>query len=97
MFSVPVSGHEAKGWLLGSMDGPEWLSGGAYGVEASAMALMVWSVAGAPLLRPAHTLGRFKACSGQKPRLEGPLSASKLRREAARPADGRAAPTASVE
>ncbi len=54
VFSVPVSGHEAKGWLLGSMDGPEWLSGGAYGVEASAVALMVWAVAGALLLRRAH-------------------------------------------
>jgi membrane protease YdiL (CAAX protease family) len=61
VFSVPVSGHEAKGWLHGSLDGPEWLSGGAYGVEASAMALLVWAVAGALLLRQAHTRGRFKA------------------------------------
>lgn len=61
VFSVPVSGHEAKGWLHGSLDGPEWLSGGAYGVEASAMALLVWAVAGALLLRQAHTRGRFKS------------------------------------
>ena len=58
VFSVPVSGHEAKGWLHGSMSGPEWLSGGAYGVEASAMALLVWVVAGALLLL-AHLRGRF--------------------------------------
>ena len=59
VFSVPVSGHEAKGWLHGSMRGPEWLSGGAYGVEASAVALLVWAVAAALLLRRAHTRGKF--------------------------------------
>jgi membrane protease YdiL (CAAX protease family) len=59
VFSVPVSGHEAKGWMHGSMSGPEWLSGGAYGVEASAMALLVWVVAGALLLRLAHLRGKF--------------------------------------
>ena len=58
VFSVPVSGHEAKGWMEGSMNGPGWLSGGAYGVEASAIALLVWAVAGALLLRQAHARGR---------------------------------------
>jgi len=60
VFSVPVSGHEAKGWLHGSMSGPEWLSGGTYGVEASAIALLVWVTAGALLLRLAHLRGKFK-------------------------------------
>lgn len=59
VFSVPVSGHEAKGWLHGSMTGPEWLSGGSYGVEASAVALLVWAAAGALLLRRAYSSGRF--------------------------------------
>lgn len=59
VFSVPVSGHEAKGWLHGSMNGPEWLGGGAYGIEASPMALLAWAVAGALLLRRAYGLGRF--------------------------------------
>jgi hypothetical protein len=59
VFSVPVSGHEAKGWLHGSMSGPEWLSGGTYGVEASATALLVWAVASALLLRRAHARGQF--------------------------------------
>ena len=59
VFSVPVSGHEAKGWLLGSMSGPEWLGGGAYGIEASATALLVWAVTAALLLRRAHTRGQF--------------------------------------
>ena len=59
VFSVPVSGHEAKGWLQGSMNGPAWLSGGAYGVEASAAALLVWAVAAALLLRRAYARGQF--------------------------------------
>ena len=59
VFSVPVSGHEVNGWLRGSMSGPEWLSGGAYGVEASAMALLVWVVAAAILLRRAYSHGEF--------------------------------------
>jgi uncharacterized membrane protein len=59
VFSVPVSGHDANGWLYGSLSGPEWLSGGAYGVEASTMALVVWVAAGAILLRRAYSLGKF--------------------------------------
>jgi hypothetical protein len=59
VFSVPVSGHEANGWLLGSMTGLEWLSGGTYGVEASTVALVVWATAAALLLRRAHAGGLF--------------------------------------
>ena len=61
VFSVPVSGHEASGWLHGSMSGPDWLSGGAYGIEASATALLVWAVAAALLLHRAHARGQFMA------------------------------------
>ena len=59
VLSVPVSGHEAKGWLQASLSGPAWLSGGEYGVEASAAALLVWAVASALLLYRAHHRGRF--------------------------------------
>ncbi len=59
VFSVPVSGHESNGWLRGSLSGAEWLSGAAYGVEASAMALVVWVMAGALLLRRVHSRGGF--------------------------------------
>ena len=62
VFSVPVSGHEAKGWLQGSMSGPAWLSGGVYGVEASAAALLVWAVASALFLFRVHRRGRFMPC-----------------------------------
>ena len=61
VFSVPVSGHEAKGWLHGSMSGPDWLTGGAYGIEASMPALLVWTAAALLLLRKAHARGEFRA------------------------------------
>jgi membrane protease YdiL (CAAX protease family) len=51
IFAVPVSGHAARGWLQVSMPGPEWLSGGAYGVEASAATLLIWTAATLLLLR----------------------------------------------
>jgi membrane protease YdiL (CAAX protease family) len=51
VFAVPVSGHAARGWLQVSMPGPEWLSGGHYGVEASAATLLVWAIAAILLLR----------------------------------------------
>jgi membrane protease YdiL (CAAX protease family) len=40
VFSLPVSGGAAKGWLIARASGPEWLSGGAYGLEASAVTLL---------------------------------------------------------
>jgi membrane protease YdiL (CAAX protease family) len=58
VFSVPVSGHEAKGWIEVSIKGPVWLTGGAYGVEASAMTLLVWMLASAALMTLASKQGR---------------------------------------
>eukprot|EP01034_Spumella_vulgaris_P023749 gene23749-30006_t len=40
VFSLPVSGGAAKGWIIGRLNGPEWLSGGSYGLEASAVTLL---------------------------------------------------------
>jgi membrane protease YdiL (CAAX protease family) len=57
-FAVPVSGHAARGWLQVSLPGPEWLTGGAYGVEGSLLTLLVWVVATVLMLRqrPHHVL-----------------------------------------
>jgi len=57
VFAVPVSGHAARGWLQVSMAGPEWLTGGGYGVEASAATLLVWGIAAIVLLRRAGARG----------------------------------------
>ncbi|GLQ88123.1 CPBP family intramembrane glutamic endopeptidase [Dyella flagellata] len=41
IYGIPVSGTGGKGWLLSSRTGPDWLSGGAFGAEASVVALLV--------------------------------------------------------
>lgn len=50
VFSLPVSGGVAKGWIIARTSGPEWLSGGVYGLEASAVTLLA-VVAASYLLR----------------------------------------------
>jgi membrane protease YdiL (CAAX protease family) len=49
-FSVAVSGGESKGLLQSRMVGPDWLTGGAFGAEASVVALVVCLAAGIVLL-----------------------------------------------
>lgn len=51
IYSVPVSGGKApEGLLLTSREGPDLLTGGAFGLEASAVALVVATLAGVALL-----------------------------------------------
>jgi uncharacterized protein len=38
IFGVTVSGHPGEGLFHGTLTGPEWLSGGAFGAEASVIA-----------------------------------------------------------
>lgn len=45
VFSVPVSGMPPQGWLRGTMTGPDWLTGGGYGVEASIVTTVVYGAA----------------------------------------------------
>lgn len=54
VFSLPTSGHPAKGLLQGQLSGPEWLSGGAYGIEASLVTLVVLSIVTLWLLKEAN-------------------------------------------
>ena len=39
VYGIPVSGTTANGWLVSHRTGPDWLSGGAFGAEASVVAL----------------------------------------------------------
>jgi uncharacterized protein len=41
IFGVAVSGVPAKGFLLGTLSGPDWLAGGEFGAEASVVAILV--------------------------------------------------------
>jgi membrane protease YdiL (CAAX protease family) len=50
VFSVAVSGSASKGLLRPRMVGPDWLTGGTFGAEASVVALAVCAVAGIALV-----------------------------------------------
>lgn len=60
VFSVAVSGQESKGWLQTHMTGSEWLSGGAFGAEASVLALLLATLMGVVFLHLAWKRGQFK-------------------------------------
>jgi membrane protease YdiL (CAAX protease family) len=47
IFGVPVSGNAAQGLVRAKLSGPELLSGGGFGLEASIIALAIATVAGA--------------------------------------------------
>lgn len=49
-FGIPVSGTDAHGWLVAERTGPDWLSGGVFGAEASVVALLVCSACSVLLL-----------------------------------------------
>jgi membrane protease YdiL (CAAX protease family) len=54
VFSIAVSGHpRTPGLLVGTLDGPAWLTGGAYGLEASLLTLLALTAVGAGFLRRA--------------------------------------------
>lgn len=51
LFSIPVSGGEAPmGLLITRRVGPDWLTGGDFGLEASAVAMVVATLAGLALI-----------------------------------------------
>lgn len=59
IFSVAVSGGASKGLLQARMVGPDWLTGGSFGAEASVAAWAVCAAAGIALLVVAAKKGRF--------------------------------------
>lgn len=59
IFSATVSGHQSKGLFQAKLSGAEWLTGGAYGIEASAITLVVILVASWYLLLKAMRRGQF--------------------------------------
>ncbi|MDO1527673.1 type II CAAX endopeptidase family protein [Fulvimonas sp. R45] len=50
VYGIPVSGTHADGWLVSTRSGPDWLSGGAFGAEASVVALALCSLCSVALL-----------------------------------------------
>lgn len=59
VFSLPTSGYPARGLLQGRLTGPEWLTGGAYGLEASVLTLLVMALGSIFLLRHAIRAGHI--------------------------------------
>lgn len=61
VFSVPVSGGEAPlGLLITRRLGPDWLTGGDFGLEASVVAMVVATLAGVILLLMAIQKGELR-------------------------------------
>ena len=62
VFSVPVSGTgQPIGLLVTERHGPQWLTGGDFGLEASMAAVLVATLAGVALLWLAYRKGNFVA------------------------------------
>jgi uncharacterized protein len=61
VFDVPVSGHDVDGLVQAQLAGPELLSGGEFGLEASVIALVVCTAAGVWLVLHAMRKGRLMA------------------------------------
>ncbi|OOG66279.1 CAAX protease family protein [Rhodanobacter sp. B04] len=57
VYGIPVSGMKVDGWLVSTRTGPDWLSGGAFGAEASVVALGLCSLCSLALLAAAVRRG----------------------------------------
>jgi membrane protease YdiL (CAAX protease family) len=57
IYGIPVSGTEADGWLVSTRSGPDWLSGGVFGAEASVIALALCTLCTLALLAMARRRG----------------------------------------
>ncbi|WP_027492832.1 type II CAAX endopeptidase family protein [Rhodanobacter sp. OR444] len=57
IYGIPVSGTAADGWLGSTRSGPDWLTGGAFGAEASVVALALCTLGTTGLLVVARRRG----------------------------------------
>ncbi|MFC5582544.1 CPBP family intramembrane glutamic endopeptidase [Rhodanobacter terrae] len=62
IYGIPVSGAPADGWLVSTRTGPDWLSGGVFGAEASVIALGLCSLCTLTLLVVALRRGSIIPC-----------------------------------
>lgn len=60
IFGIPVSGLTTQSLVKSEMSGSEWMTGGAFGLEASVPGLVVATAAGIALLRLAVQRGQLK-------------------------------------
>lgn len=64
VFGVSVSGNAFGGMMMTAPQGPEWISGGAFGAEASVLAVLWCGALGVGLLVLAARRGRILARGG---------------------------------
>jgi uncharacterized protein len=62
IYGVPVSGFKPDGWLVSVRSGPDWLSGGVFGAEASVVALALCSLCTLGLMIVALRRGSIVPC-----------------------------------
>jgi membrane protease YdiL (CAAX protease family) len=58
VFGLPISGELSEGWIRPVLEGPEWLTGGAFGIEASVMTPVLCIVVGLVFLKKAINCGQ---------------------------------------
>ena len=61
IFGIADSGHPGGGFLQSEIAGPDWLTGGAFGVETSLVSVLLCAVVAAYFLMRAHRAHRFVA------------------------------------
>jgi membrane protease YdiL (CAAX protease family) len=61
LLGVPVSGTEPTGVIATKFDGSDWLTGGAFGMEASVVVVCLWLIVAAVLLVMARSRGLLVA------------------------------------
>jgi len=61
IYSIPISGTtHSNGMVVAVRAGPDWLTGGSFGLEASVCAMVVATIAGLAFLLAAYRKGRFR-------------------------------------
>lgn len=60
VFDIPVSGNKTPALVAAQISGSDWMTGGAFGLEASVPALIVATAAGLAILRLAVQRGQIK-------------------------------------
>lgn len=68
IFAVPVSGLATPSLVQSQISGSDWMTGGAFGLEASVPGLIVATAAGVALLRLAIQRGQLKPPMWAKPK-----------------------------
>jgi membrane protease YdiL (CAAX protease family) len=61
LFGIADSGHPGTGVLHAQISGPDWLTGGAFGIEASAVSVIVCALVALAFLVHAYRNGRIVA------------------------------------